>query len=590
MNSFLMAALFCVVALSFIPCAQAAADDPKPASADNQPRKIYAHYMACYPVASAAPAWERAHDGPNVRHDGPAKLDRFGGQWRNWPLVPQNMEVSLEESMDLEIRRAMRAGIDGFVVDMANEQYWYRVIDAMFKVAEAKKYPFEISVVLDGVPDPVGQIKWLLDTHGKSPNLAGRDGKPFVAGYYSASRVLDIAAAALAKQDGMQGRTPADLVKSRELRTTPEGWQLIADAYREMDRRVGTPVYWHFSLDGLFQNVDPQYVKPEMIVQASEVFAKNGFAVGAFLGFPEEEAAATAVTGAGGEWAQPMWYQYENAFNGFNQETKGFETFRMCWERARKYNSTVIQFITWNDYTESTHLAPAYQTRYSILDLNAYFAQWWETQQQPRVDNDRIYLSYPAYVPGAKTYPYESREYSQKYAGVLEVLTILPEAAKVRLARRGIEYDAPAGLFARQFPAEAGSIEVEIVRGEKVSTHLRAPEPITDKPFREQTGMVCFSSEEQRQWKADFPETSPFFPADYGDDNGNGLPNWFEMYWFGKFLDYTTTTGVDPNADPDGDGRTNLQEYMDQTNPIIKDTKANPAVSTTAPATKAASH
>jgi hypothetical protein len=126
--------------------------------------------MACYPVASQATAWERAVYGPGVRHDGKDKLDRYGGQWRNFPLVPQGMELTLEQSMDLEIRRAMRAGIDGFAVDMANEDYWYKVIAAMFKVAQEKKYPFEITVVLDGVPDGAGQIKWLIDTYGTSPN------------------------------------------------------------------------------------------------------------------------------------------------------------------------------------------------------------------------------------------------------------------------------------------------------------------------------------------------------------------------------------------------------------------------------------
>jgi hypothetical protein len=120
-------------------------------------------------------------------------------------------------------------------------------------------------------------------------------------------------------------------------------------------------------------------------------------------------------------------------------------------------------------------------------------------------------------------------------------------------------------------------VAVEIIRGDKVSTTLRAPEPITDRPFREQTGMVCFSTEEDRQWKADFPGVTPFFPSDYADDDGKGLPNWFEMYWFGKFMDYSTTRGVDPNADPDHDGRSNLQEYLDQTDPTTPDTREHPA-------------
>jgi hypothetical protein len=44
------------------------------------------------------------------------------------------------------------------------------------------------------------------------------------------------------------------------------------------------------------------------------------------------------------------------------------------------------------------------------------------------------------------------------------------------------------------------------------------------------------------------------------DTDGNGLPDAWEMQYFGHL-------GVDPNADPDGDGLTNLQEYQNHTAP-----------------------
>ena len=50
-----------------------------------------------------------------------------------------------------------------------------------------------------------------------------------------------------------------------------------------------------------------------------------------------------------------------------------------------------------------------------------------------------------------------------------------------------------------------------------------------------------------------------------GDSDGNGLPDWWELKYFGAI-------GQDPNADPDGDGLTNLQEYAMGTNPLLADT------------------
>lgn len=53
--------------------------------------------------------------------------------------------------------------------------------------------------------------------------------------------------------------------------------------------------------------------------------------------------------------------------------------------------------------------------------------------------------------------------------------------------------------------------------------------------------------------------------ADYlGDSDGNGLPDWYETSYFGHM-------GVDPNADADGDGWTNLQEFLNGTNPTVVD-------------------
>ncbi|MGD0088196.1 MAG: S8 family serine peptidase [Verrucomicrobiota bacterium] len=45
------------------------------------------------------------------------------------------------------------------------------------------------------------------------------------------------------------------------------------------------------------------------------------------------------------------------------------------------------------------------------------------------------------------------------------------------------------------------------------------------------------------------------------DTDGNGLPDWWELQYFGHL------TGTDPNADPDQDGMNNLAEWIAGTNP-----------------------
>src|SRR5439155_20855499 len=51
--------------------------------------------------------------------------------------------------------------------------------------------------------------------------------------------------------------------------------------------------------------------------------------------------------------------------------------------------------------------------------------------------------------------------------------------------------------------------------------------------------------------------------ASPGDTDGDGLPDAWEIQYFGSINDPRAT----PNADPDSDGFTNLQEYLSGTNP-----------------------
>ena len=51
----------------------------------------------------------------------------------------------------------------------------------------------------------------------------------------------------------------------------------------------------------------------------------------------------------------------------------------------------------------------------------------------------------------------------------------------------------------------------------------------------------------------------------YSDSDGNGIPDTWEVTYFGR-------TGVDPNADADGDGLTNRREFDLGTNPVSGDT------------------
>jgi hypothetical protein len=89
-----------ITALLLAAAAESVAEGPP-----TREKKIYAHYMGCYPVAAAATAYHRSADAHQVRHDGKRQHDAYGDRWRNWPLVPDGMKVSLEKSAALSAQR-----------------------------------------------------------------------------------------------------------------------------------------------------------------------------------------------------------------------------------------------------------------------------------------------------------------------------------------------------------------------------------------------------------------------------------------------------------------------------------------------------
>lgn len=540
-------------------------------------KKIYAHYMGCYPVAAAATAHHRMNDAHRARHDGTGQHDAYGDRWRNWPLVPDNMKVSLEASADLDIRRALRGGIDGFAIDAwAGGDGANAVLDALFKVAEEKDYPFAITICLDpGIQGNSGladSIRYVLEKHGASPKLARRDGKPLVFGYMSSFVGFRHGAEMLKQRPEFANTADKDLQNERGLRTAEAGWQLMADGLLNMQQQVGANLFLHWCMSAFFHNVTNGTWSQDDLVRAAAFMGGRFGAVGEFLGGgATHDRMAAAVKAAGAEWSEPLYFQYENIGWGGNRISNGMEILRDRWQHARDNDSTLIQFITWNDYTENTCLAPAYETRYTVLDLNAYYVKWWKTGIEPVPERDQVYLIYRKYPKGAAIFPFQSKRADA--GGVIEVVTLLTKPARMRLVGRDAEWRAPAGLSWKQFPLTPGPVIAEVVRRNwlglpRVEGRLESPEPVTDRPFREQNGMTCFSTEFERNWQADFGDAvPPLLRGEYADDDHDGLPNWFEMYWFGKFLDWSTATGADPDADPNQDGKTNLAHYLDQTDP-----------------------
>lgn len=521
-------------------------------------KTIFAHYMGCFPAGYGPIQIHMRKDTPRVRHDRGSMVDRIGGRFTNFALTPQERDLTPDESAELEIRRAMRGGIDGFAIDAwAGGDGAKKVLGHLIRAAERMKVPFYLTICLDPSCHPRGKVpgdmreqitdtvRYLVKEHGKSPNLARRNGKILIFGYGSCGLY-----------------NPAEV---RNLPEGPEKWKRCSDAYRELEKAVGVPLYIHYCFDreGLRNRRNP-----EMLAACARWAGENFDAVGAFTGsdWPEfRKLIADNVKRGKAEWCEPVIFQYNNKGGGL-VSYKGLDLLRDRWRSARENQSTLIQFTTWNDYGEDTVLAPGYSTNYTILNVNCYFIDWWKLGRKPEVREEAIHLIFRRNTNESESYPFQQR---RRVDGVLEVLTLLREPGTVHVERYG-EFQAPAGMFYKQFPLQEGKVSAELRRGNGKEAVLKvtAPEQVSAKPFREDCSMVCFSSNFEREWQRDFPNDKPLYYSEYGDLDDDGLPNRFEMYYFGEFPLMRSATIADPSADPDCDGISNLDEWKQQTNPL----------------------
>jgi hypothetical protein len=564
-----------------------------------RPRKIYGHYMGCFAAGTGAIQWHAMsgletmdppreilnEKDPLKRRLGEWARTSTGGTYRNFALAPQDSKMKLRDSAELEIRRAMRIGLDGFTFDAwAGGEGAMELLDAMFDVCESEKLDFELTITLDSscidsnspslkrYPGNGWEksIRWLLDRHGDSPNLARRDGKVMIMGYQSVwpgeFRISQHVKRTMPDATPEQRKAEVD-----RLRCTEEGWRMIVDAYREIETNIGQPIYWEFCLFAFFHGLAKPPPK-DTIVRAAAFLAKEFPALGLFLWEGPVPEIAKTVIDAGAEWSHPMKLQYEN-YGWFQAASPGLDWVRGDWNQARSLPSTLIQHITWNDYHETTNLSPGYNTRYAYYDLTGEFIRWWKTGVEPASDRDKVYVFSHKYAHGTPMFPFKARTRTDNE---IEVVTILPRPATLRAPGRKTvdgetEWEAPAGMSFKRLPLTPGPVNVELVRDGRVEIRLESPEPVSDRPFRQDTGKVAISTECARHWVEDFGPDEPFFHySEYGDADGDGLPNWFEMLWYGKFGDMRTATVADPDADPADTGKTNLQHYRDQTDPTKK--------------------
>jgi hypothetical protein len=536
-------------------------------------REVYAHYMGCFPAGTGGLAYSQRMMATNLMSQADY-TDIVGGRIVNWPLLPQRTELTAEANAELEIRRAMRAGIDGFAFDAwAGGDGAKKTFEIFLHAAEKMQVPFKLTICFDPSCHPRGKstLDGFVDTakfvlqFRDSPNLARRDGKALFFTYHAPGIIP-------------RAERPVD-----DLTLSMKN---IGEAWAEFRKRVGEPVFLHGCLETLAESAaiadrktPAETGSPPRMRTLGEWAGRTFDAVGGFLAndvgrWRFDTNLVAGVKAVGGSWSQPLFWQYDNKAGGVISGA-GLDLLRENWEAAMKTGATLLQFVTWNDYGEESILAPAYGSNYTVSRVNRYYADWWKTGEAPAVTKDELHVVFRKYRTGDEppvlTYPFAARTCA--VPDMLEVIVFAKAPGRVVVPGYG-EYDVLAGMSWKQFPLKPGRVEVSMKRGifSRKTVDLAVPEAVSDKPWREDFTQVAYGSNFASEWALDFGNAPPLAYGEYGDIDGDGLPNGFEMLHAGQFPFMDTATNMSDSADPDGDGATNLQEFQNRTNPLVPET------------------
>ncbi|MGI6494897.1 MAG: endo-1,3-alpha-glucanase family glycosylhydrolase [Kiritimatiellia bacterium] len=519
-------------------------------------RKFFAHYMGCFPVSSGWLPVSLTNGFEKIR-SGAAFEEPGGAGWLDRPLQPWGFQQGEAENADFEIRRAMRAGLDGFAVDAwAGRDGAKRTFEALLKAAEKYDGKFQVTICLDpachrhGYDDSVPMWRRFADSvndvlrFADSPAFATFDGRPLIFTYHMRF---------------VAGWGPF-----------PE----IEEQWKSFRKAISRDVFLHGDIDYLVKWDDPEADKVGAVRFAAGLFDALGGFIGEQGNWGLDPLVPDTVKACGKIWSQPMICQYQNP-RGSIITYPGLDRLAACWENAIQTDSRLIQFVTWNDYGEETSLAPNVSWSYTLTRLCKYWSDWWKNGKPPKVAEDEIHLVFRRTDNwDTPSWPFSSRNRNTLPPPVLEVVTLLKKPATVEVDGYG-GYKAPAGLFRKQFPLKAGTVRARARRtrllGTKTVCGITAPEKVADAPFREDFMMYAIGSNYDSEWEKDFPGVPPVKWAYQADEDNDGMPNWFEMLFFGRFHDMSTASCADPAADPDGDGADNLEEYRRRTNPLVAD-------------------
>ncbi len=394
-------------------------------------KKVFAHYFTPFPLsldnlpADAPDHYERNQlraDGSPSKEYPRGRYYDTGGYMRQRPLPvdpqPAGTDYQLV-NLQREIRAAIEAGIDGFVLDILNygpSTSWPRSQKLM--QAAVREDP-EFKILL--MPDMNGtSFKVENDPDGAKLTGAVRELAAYPSAYRYHGQLVISPFNTHNRPAAWWKKWIADYEKltGDKIFFVPlfQNWSAHAGEFADFsqglsdwgtraggpDTENGSPKWRNFARD-------VHAVRPGMICLAP---------VGPQDFRPKDNPLA------------PAGVRFWEANNSLS--------YRLAWTNAIEGGADWVHLITWNDYGEAAEIAPSTGTQYAFYDLTAYYATWFKTGQPPPITRDVIYYFHrrhhsTAPFSGKQVAPFK-RAGNTPVADEIELLAFVTGTTPVTLA------------------------------------------------------------------------------------------------------------------------------------------------------------
>jgi hypothetical protein len=190
-------------------------------------------------------------------------------------------------------------------------------------------------------------------------------------------------------------------------------------------------------------------------------------------------------------WMEPVAVQDVRFKDGRWAEALNTSAVRAQWERAIRQGADYVQIVTWNDYSESTQIAPSQAHGTAFLDITRYYSSWFRTGKPPAVASDQAVVSHRIHLVGATTSYAHTLMTAPTLGGTstaprdaAEALVWLtrPATVEVTVGRSTTRFAAGAGVSAFTVPLQPGSVSVRVVRDSRTVLSLDSPHEVVRSP------------------------------------------------------------------------------------------------------------